>query len=411
VIFAISFFGAFELTLPSWLVNKADAKADKGGFIGAFFMAFTLVLVSFSCTAPIVGWVLVEAARGSVLRPIIGMLGFSLAVAIPFGFFSFFPQKLHSLPKSGGWLNSVKVCLGFLELALGLKFLMVVDQTYHWGILERHVYLAIWIVIFLLMGIYLLGGIKFKHDSELKYVGVGRLFFILLTFSFVFYLIPGLFGSPLKMLAGYLPPQTSLNFDIPNTIKSEAKEIKQTLNTLTVTGTTTLENQALCEHPKYTDLLHLQHNLDGYFDLDQAIRCAQAQNKPLFIDFTGHGCVNCREMEATVWGDPRVLKRLREHYVIVALYVDDKKALPDNEVYVSDYDKKKKKTIGAKNADIQVKYFGSKAQPNYILLDNRGDYTTIQEDILMPPRGHNLNIESFIKFLDGGVAEYKKRHE
>jgi thiol:disulfide interchange protein DsbD len=166
----------------------------------------------------------------------------------------------------------------------------------------------------------------------------------------------------------------------------------------------------MCEHPKYADLLHLQHNLDGYFDLDQAIRCAQAQNKPLFIDFTGHGCVNCREMEATVWGDPRVLKRLREHYVIVALYVDDKKSLPDNEIYVSDYDNKKKKTIGAKNADIQVKYFDSNAQPNYILLDNRGNYTTIREDILMPPRGHNLNIEAFIKFLDGGVAEYNKRH-
>jgi len=412
VIFAISFFGAFEIILPSWIVNKADAKADKGGLIGAFFMAFTLVLVSFSCTAPIVGTVLVEAARGSVLRPIIGMLGFSLAVAIPFGFFSFFPQKLGSLPKSGGWLNSVKVCLGFLELALGLKFLMVVDQTYHWGILDRHIYLALWIVIFLLMGIYLLGGIKFKHDSELKYVGVGRLFFILLTFSFVFYLIPGLFGSPLKMLAGYLPPQTSLNFDIPNIIKSETKEIKNALNTTTVTNTKSIsKSNAICERSKYSDILHLQHNLDGYFDLDQAISCAQAQNKPLFIDFTGHGCVNCREMEATVWGDPRVLSRLRDNYVIVALYVDDKKSLPENEVYVSDYDNKKKKTIGAKNADIQVKYFHSNAQPNYILLDNRGDYTTIQDDILMPPRGHNLNIDAFVKFLDGGVAEFNKRHD
>ncbi|MCL2042455.1 MAG: thioredoxin family protein [Bacteroidales bacterium] len=409
LIFAISFFGAFEITLPSWIVNKADAQADKGGFIGAFFMAFTLVLVSFSCTAPIVGTVLVEAARGSVIRPIIGMLGFSLAVAIPFGFFSFFPQKLNALPKSGGWLNSVKVCLGFVELALGLKFLMVVDQTYHWGILERHTYLAVWIVIFLLMGVYLLGGIKFKHDSELKYVGVGRLFFAILTFTFVFYLFPGLFGSPLKMLAGYLPPQTSLNFDIPNTIKSETKELKRTLRNVSATATTFAENGARCEYPKYIDFLHLQHNLDGYFDLDQAIRCAQAQNKPIFIDFTGHGCVNCREMEATVWGDPRVLRRLRENYVIVALYVDDKKSLPDDEVYISEYDNKKKKTIGAKNADIQVKYFGSNAQPNYILLDNRGDYATIKDDILMPTRGHNLNIEAFIKFLDDGVAEYKRR--
>ncbi|MCL2512125.1 MAG: thioredoxin family protein [Bacteroidales bacterium] len=408
-IFAISFFGAFEMKLPSWIVNKADAGADKGGLIGAFFMAFTLVLISFSCTAPIVGTVLVEAARGSVLRPIVGMLGFSLAVAIPFGFFSFFPQKLNTLPKSGGWLNSVKVCLGFVELALGLKFLMIVDQTYHWGILERHTYLALWIVIFLLMGIYLLGGIKFRHDSELKYVGVGRLFFIILTFSFVLYLLPGLFGSPLKMLAGYLPPQTSLNFDIPNVVRSEAKEIKRVVNKANTTRTPS-ENDVRCEYPKYKDFLHLQHNLDGYFDLDQAIRCAQAQGKPVFIDFTGHGCVNCREMEATVWGDPRVLRRLRENYVIVALYVDDKKSLPDNEVYVSDYDNKRKKTIGAKNADIQVKHFGSNAQPNYILLDNRGDYTTIQEDILMPPRGHNLDVQSFIKFLDDGVAEFNRRH-
>jgi len=301
------------------------------------------------------------------------------------------------------------VCLGFVELALGLKFLMVVDQTYHWGILERHTYLAVWIVIFLLMGVYLLGGIKFKHDSELKYVGVVRLFFAIITFSFVFYLFPGLFGSPLKMLAGYLPPQTSLNFDIPNTIRSETKEIKQVMDNVSVTGITTAGAHTTCEDPKYTEFLHLQHNLDGYFDLDQAIRCAQAQNKPLFIDFTGHGCVNCREMEATVWGDPRVLRRLRENYVIVALYVDDKKSLPDDEVYVSEYDNKKKKTIGAKNADIQVKYFGSNAQPNYILLDNRGDYATIKDDILMPTRGHNLNIEAFIKFLDDGVAEYKRR--
>jgi thiol:disulfide interchange protein DsbD len=375
-------------------------------------MAFTLVLVSFSCTAPIVGTVLVEAARGSVIRPIVGMLGFSLAVAIPFGVFSFFPQKLNALPKSGGWLNSVKVCLGFVELALGLKFLMVVDQTYHWGILERHTYLAVWIVIFLLMGIYLLGGIKFKHDSELKYVGVGRLFFAILTFSFVFYLLPGLFGSPLKMLAGYLPPQTSHNFDLPNIIKSETKEIRRIINNKNpLKPATSSDNQARCEYPKYVDFLHLEHNLDGYFDLDQAIRCAQAQNKPVFIDFTGHGCVNCREMEATVWGDPRVLRRLRENFVIVALYVDDKKALPDNEVYVSDYDGKKKKTIGAKNADIQIKYFGSNAQPNYVLLDNRGDYTAIREDILMPSRGHNLDIEAFIKFLDEGVAEYNRRHE
>ncbi|MDR0364405.1 MAG: thioredoxin family protein [Bacteroidales bacterium] len=405
IIFAASFFGAFEITLPSWMVNKSDAKADKGGLFGAFFMALTLVLVSFSCTAPIVGTILVEAATGSMLRPVIGMLGFSTAIAIPFGFFAFFPQKLSALPKSGGWLNSIKVCLGFIELALGLKFLMVADQTYHWGLLDRHIYIALWVVIFTLMGIYLMGKIKFKHDSDVTHIGIVRLFFVIVTFSFVVYLIPGMFGSPLKMLAGYLPPQSSLNFDIADIIKTEVKRVG------VVGGTAkTAEQDALCEEPKYTDFLHFQHQLEGFFDLDQAIRCAKAQNKPIFVDFTGHGCVNCREMEASVWGDPRVLGRLERDYVLVGLYVDDKKALPEDEIYVSEYDGKKKKTIGAKNADIQVKYFGSNAQPNYVLLDNNGNYSNIKEDILVPMRAYNLNIEEFIKFLDSGVAEYKKRH-
>lgn len=403
IVFAISFFGAFEITLPSWLVNKSDAQADKGGFVGAFFMAFTLVLVSFSCTAPIVGTILVEAARGSILRPVIGMLGFSLAIAIPFGFFAFFPQKLNSLPKSGGWLNSVKVCLGFLELALGLKFLMVADQTYHWGLLPRHIYIAIWIIIFLLMGIYLMGKIKFRHDSDVKYIGIPRLFFIIVTFSFVAYLIPGMFGSPLEMLAGYLPPQSSHNFNIPDIVKREVKNV-------TFNAGGKAETKAACEDPKYEDFLHLPYQLEGYFDLDQALRCAKAQNKPLFIDFTGHGCVNCREMEATVWGNPKVMERLQRDYVVVALYVDDKKALPEDEVYVSDYDNKKKKTIGAKNADIQIKYFEANSQPNYILLDNNGDYKKIKDDVLAPSRGHNLDIDAFVKFLDQGVAEFKKRH-
>lgn len=404
-IFAASFFGAFEITLPSWMVNKSDAKADKGGLFGAFFMALTLVLVSFSCTAPIVGTILVEAATGSMLRPVIGMLGFSLALAIPFGIFAFFPQKLNSLPKSGGWLNSVKVCLGFIELALGLKFLMVADQTYHWGLLDRHIYLAIWIVIFTLMGIYLMGKIKFKHDSDVKHIGIVRLFFVIVTFSFVVYLIPGMFGSPLKMLAGYLPPQSSLNFDIADIVKTEVRRVGAVGGVVKAA-----EKDAMCEEPKYADFLHFQHQLQGFFDLDQAIRCAQAQNKPIFVDFTGHGCVNCREMEASVWGDPRVLERLERDYVLVGLYVDDKKALPDDEVYVSDYDNKKKKTIGAKNADIQVKYFGSNAQPNYVLLDNNGDYSKIQDDILVPMRAYNLDVEEFIKFLDNGVAEFKKRN-
>ena len=405
MIFAASFFGAFEIVLPSWLVNKSDKQADKGGYIGAFFMAFTLVLVSFSCTAPIVGTVLVEAARGSVLRPIIGMLGFSIAVALPFGFFSFFPSKLSNLPKSGGWLNAVKVVLGFVEVALGFKFLMVADQTYHWGLLDREIYIAIWVTIFTLQGLYLMGKIKFAHDSELKYIGVPRLAFIIATFTFVVYLIPGMFGAPLKALAGYFPPQETIDFDINRIVRDNVKQIS-----VSGVATGTAKKSDACEAPKYSDFLHLAHGLDGYFDYDQALKCAQAQNKPLFIDFTGHGCVNCREMEQSVWSDPRVLDMLKNDYVVVALYVDDKTTLPESEWYVSDYDGKKKKTLGKKNADFQIKKFDSNAQPNYILLDSRGgNDNDLRPHILAAPRGHNLDKDAFVEFLKQGLEEYKKR--
>lgn len=406
MIFAASFFGAFEIVLPSWIVNKSDAQADKGGYIGAFFMAFTLVLVSFSCTAPIVGTVLVEAARGSVLRPIIGMLGFSVAVALPFGFFAFFPSKLSNLPKSGGWLNSVKVVLGFIEIALGFKFLMVADQTYHWGFLDREVYIAIWVTVFTLQGLYLMGKIKFAHDSELTHIGVPRLAFIILTFTFVVYLIPGMFGAPLKALAGYFPPQETIDFDIRRIVREEVKQISA--NGVAVSGNNAASS--LCESPKYSDFLHLAHGLEGYFDYEQALRCAQAQNKPLFIDFTGHGCVNCREMEQSVWSDPRVLEMLKKDYVVVALYVDDKTTLPKEEQYVSDYDGKKKKTLGKKNADFQIKKFDSNAQPNYILLDSRGgNDEDLRPHILAPARGHNLDRDEFVNFLKQGLEEFKKR--
>ena len=405
MIFAASFFGAFEIVLPSWIVNKSDAQADKGGYVGAFFMAFTLVLVSFSCTAPIVGTVLVEAARGSILRPIIGMLGFSIAVALPFGFFAFFPSKLSNLPKSGGWLNSVKVVLGFIEVALGFKFLMVADQTYHWGLLDREIYIAIWVTIFTLQGLYLMGKIKFAHDSELTHIGVPRLAFIIATFTFVVYLIPGMFGAPLKALAGYFPPQETIDFDINRIVRENVKQISVN----GVAATSNARSEA-CEAPKYSDFLHLAHGLDGYFDYEQALKCAQAQNKPLFIDFTGHGCVNCREMEQTVWSDPRVLEMLKNDYVVVALYVDDKTTLPENEWYVSDYDGKKKKTLGKKNADFQIKKFDSNAQPNYILLDSRGgNDTNLQQHVLAPARGHNLDKDAFVNFLKQGLEEYKKR--
>ena len=388
IIFATSFFGMFEITLPSWLVNKADAKSDKGGILGSFFMAFTLVLVSFSCTGPIVGAILVKSAGGQVLEPIIGMFGFSLAFALPFATFAFFPSLLSRLPKSGGWLNSVKVVLGFLELALGLKFLSIADQTYHWGILDREVYLALWIIIFALMGFYLLGKLKFAHDSELKHIGVPRLFMAIVTFSFVIYMIPGMFGAPLKVLSGYMPPQSSLDFDINKLIRKNTTVSNETKN--------------LCEKPKYNEFLHLPHGLEGYFDYEQALACAKKLNKPIFIDFTGHGCVNCRQMEANVWSDPKVLNKLQNNFIVLALYVDDKTELPEKEWITSKYDGKVKSSIGRKNADLQISKYNVNAQPYYVLLDTNGE-------ILVSPRAYDLDIDAFIEFLDKGLAEFKKR--
>ncbi|MCX7862998.1 MAG: thioredoxin family protein [Bacteroidales bacterium] len=391
VVFAASFFGMFELVLPSWMISKVDQKAEKGGVLGPFFMAFTLVLVSFSCTGPIVGAILVKSAGGEVVEPIIGMLGFSLAFALPFTFFAFFPSLLKNLPKSGGWLNSVKVVLGFLELALGLKFLSVADQTYHWGILDREVYLAFWIVIFGLMGFYLLGKLKFPHDSEVKHISVPRLIFAIITFAFVVYMIPGLWGAPLKALSGYLPPQSTLDFDINNIVR----ENNYSSNPIS-------SNKDLCEKPKYAEFLHLPHGLKGYFDYEQALKCAKEQNKPLFIDFTGHGCVNCREMEANVWSHPEVLKRLKENFIIVALYVDDKTELPENEWIVSKVDGKIKKSIGKKYADFQISRFKVNAQPYYVLLDENGE-------LLVEPKAYDLNVDNFIQFLDKGMEEFHKR--
>ncbi|MCT4599679.1 MAG: thioredoxin family protein [Marinifilaceae bacterium] len=401
MIFAASFFGAFEIVLPSWIVSKSDKQADKGGYIGAFFMAFTLVLVSFSCTAPIVGNILVEAARGAILRPIIGMFGFSLAVALPFGFFAFFPSRLQNLPKSGGWLNSVKVVLGFIEVALGFKFLMVIDQTYHLGILDREIYIAIWIVVFTLMGFYLLGKIKFAHDSEVKHIGVFRLLCVIATFTFVVYLIPGMIGAPLKALAGYMPPQETIDFDVNKIVRDNAKEIIKK-------GVSVNGSADVSETPKYGEFLHLPHGLEGYFDYDQAVRVAKKANKPLFIDFTGHGCVNCREMEQTVWANPRVKKILEEEYIICALYVDDKSSIPESD-WITREDGKVLKKLGSKNAYFQIKNFESNAQPNYILLDYRVDSNNLKSGVLAPSRGHNLNIDEFVAFLKKGVENYKKR--
>ena len=395
MVFAASFLGMFDITLPNWMVSKADKQADKGGFTGAFFMAFTLVLVSFSCTGPIVGAILVKSAGGEVLQPIVGMLGFSIAFALPFGLFAFFPSWLASLPKSGGWLNSVKVVLGFLELALGLKFLSIADQTYHWHILDREVYLAFWIVIFTLMGFYLLGKLKFHHDSDVPFISVPRLTFAIITFTFVVYLIPGMWGAPLKALAGYLPPQQSLDFDLTAIIHNEVKA---------VSGDGRAANTSLCDAPKYKEFLELPHQLEGYFDYRQALACSRKQNKPLFIDFTGHGCVNCREMEARVWSDPQVLKRLREKFIVTALYVDDKTDVPQNEWITSKYDGKVKKSIGKIYADLQISRFNVNAQPYYVLLDTTGN-------LLTTPKAYDLNVDNFIKFLDTGLQNFQKQQK
>ena len=382
MVFAASFFGAFEITLPSWLVNKSDANSEKGGITGIFFMALTLVLVSFSCTGPIVGSVLIKSTSGEFWGPIITMLAFSTTFALPFTLFAFFPSVLKKLPKSGGWLNSVKVVLGFVEVALGFKFLSVADQVYHWGLLDREVYLAIWIAVFSLLGLYLLGKIRFAHDSELKHLSVGRLALAIGVFSFVVYLIPGMWGAPLEKLSGYLPPQTTLDFDL-----SQAKVAPASA-------------KAIEGEVKYGDVLHLPHGLEGFFDLEQAEAYAAKVNKPVFIDFTGHGCVNCREMEARVWSNPEVLQLLRDEYVICALYTDDKMSLPESE-WVTTETGTVLKSLGKVNAHYALTRFGVNAQPYYVLQGK-------DEKILVEPRGYNLDAAAFAEFLKQGVAEYRK---
>ena len=388
MVFAASFFGAFEITMPSWMVNKTDAKADSKGLAGIFFMALTLVLVSFSCTGPIVGSVLIKSTAGEFWSPIVTMLAFSVAFALPFTLFAFFPAMLKKLPKSGGWLNSVKVVLGFIEVALGLKFLSVADQTYHWGLLDREIYLAVWIVTFSLLGFYLLGKIKFAHDSDMPYLGVGRLALAIVTFSFVIYLLPGMWGAPLKGLSGYLPPLATQDF-----VAGQGGAAAG--STASGEGLRTVEGLK----PKYSDFLHLPHGLEGFFDLREAEAYAEKVGKPLFIDFTGHGCVNCREMEARVWSDPEVLAMLRNDYVIVALYSDDKKVLPENE-WVTTESGKVLKSLGKINSRYALTTYGVNAQPYYFLQGRGGK-------MLVPPRGYDLSVPGFVAFLRSGLEAYR----
>ena len=372
-IFALSFFGAFEITLPSSWSTSADAKSGKGGLAGVFFMALTLVLVSFSCTGPIVGSVLLKSTQGQFWTPMVTMLAFSVAFALPFTIFALFPQLLKKL-KGGGWLNSVKVVLGFIELALGLKFLSTADQTYHWHILDREVYLALWIVIFTLLGFYLLGKIRFKYDEPREHVSIVRLLLAIGVFSFVVYLVPGMWGAPLKGLSGYLPPIETQDFVLGSG------------ETVSSSGNSSSGN---------TYGLKIAHGLDGYFTLEEGLEAAQATGKPVFVDVTGHGCVNCREMEARVWSDPEVLRRLRDNFVIVALYTDDKTKLPEGR-WLTTPAGKTLKTIGSVNSYVARTRFGVNAQPNYLILSPEGE-------ILAGPRAYNLSIPGYIQFLDSAL--------
>ena len=385
MLFAASFFGAFDITLPHRLISRSDSRADRGGLTGIFFMALTLVLVSFSCTGPIVGSVLIQSTSGEIWAPVVTMFAFSLAFALPFTFFALFPSVLDRLPKSGGWLNSVKVVLGFIELALGLKFLSVADQTYHWGILDREVYLALWIAIFALLGLYLLGKIRFRHDSEVTTLGVGRLALSIVTFAFVVYLLPGMWGAPLRALSGYLPPLHTQDFVLTASQNAAAS------------GTS--RQRAAFPEVKYGDLLRLPHGLQGFFDFDEALDYAREVGKPLFVDYTGHGCVNCREMEQRVWSDPRVLRLLREDFVIVALYSDDKTTLPENE-WVTTESGKVLKSIGKINAHLAHEQFGINSQPYYLILGASGRP-------LLPGRGYDLDTDAFLDFLKTGIRHYE----
>lgn len=362
VFFAIAFFGAFELTLPSSWTNKMDQKADSTtGLISIFFMAFTLALVSFSCTGPIIGTLLVDAASsGAILAPAIGMFGFALALSIPFSLFAIFPSWLESMPKSGGWLNSVKVVLGFLELALALKFLSVADLAYGWGILDREVFLVLWIVIFTLLGIYLLGKLKFSHDSDVNHVSVPRLFLSIISLAFAVYLIPGLWGAPLKAISAFSPPLFTQDFSLYN------GEV----------------------HAKYDDY-------------ELGMEYARKNNKPVMIDFSGFGCVNCRKMEASVWTDPRVKKILETDYVLITLMVDDKTKLPEVIEVEENGRVTKLKTIGDKWSYLQRHKFGTNSQPYYITLDNNANP-------IGPSFAYNENIDKYLKFLNTGLTNYKK---
>jgi thiol:disulfide interchange protein len=391
VLFAASFLGGFELTLPAAWVSKVDAGSGRQGLVGIFFMAATLALVSFSCTGPIIGTLLVQTATtGALLAPAVGMLGFSVALALPFTLFALFPGWLSRLPKSGGWLNSVKVVLGFLELALSLKFLSNVDLAYHWHWFDREIFLVLWIVIFGMLGLYLLGKLTLANDSPLPFVSVPRLFLAMIVLAFTVYMIPGLWGAPLKSIAAFLPPQDTQDFDLytpmltggsSKAVSSHGGEFPQTI--------------------KYADLFHAPLGLHAFFDYEEGLAFAKKVHKPVIIDFTGHACVNCRKMEATIWPDKSVLPLIRDSYVLIQLYVDDKTGLPATEYYTSSFSKRQVTNIGALNSDIQASKFNSNSQPDYVLLDDTGQ-------LLVPPQGAFYDATAYAQYLETGLTVFNK---
>lgn len=385
VVFAISFFGTFEITLPSSFVNKIDQKSDSSkGLGGIFFMAASLALVSFSCTGPIIGTLLVQASsKGEILAPAIGMSGFALALALPFTLSAVFPGFLNSMPKSGGWLNSVKVCLGFLELALALKFLSAADLVWHWEWFDREIFLSLWIVIFVLMGFYLLGKLKFSHDSDVSYISVPRLFFTMVSFAFAVYMVPGLWGAPVNILSGIAPPLNTQDFILGG-------------GTAAANSDTSFPKEV-----KYNDLLHPPHGFNAFFDLDEGLAFAKNAKKPVLIDFTGHACVNCRKMEDKVWIDPEVGRLIKDEFVLIQLYVDERGVkMPKNKVHYSKILRRNTDDLGNWNGDFQASTYGSNSQPFYVLAG---------QDLkpLVQPQGALYEAKDFAAYLQSGLDAFK----
>jgi thiol:disulfide interchange protein DsbD len=403
LVFGISFLGAFDISLPSSWSTKADTKAGTGNFWGIFFMALTLVLVSFSCTGPIIGNLLVLAAKGSYLGPLTGMFGFSLALSLPFALFAFFPGKLNVLGKAGGWLNAIKVTLGFLELALALKFLSNADLSKGWRLLDREIFISLWVVIFILLGCYLLGKLKFHHDDELPkndfglpYISIPRLLFAIAAFSFAVYMIPGLWGAPLKGISAFIPPMGTQDYNASASNNQPSASIN--------------ENGKLPQPVKYAAQMKMyepdvvtKYGMITYFDYPEALAVAKKLNKPLMLDFTGINCVNCRKMEGQVWSDPSVMKRLKEDFVIVSLYVDVKNIdLQQGEIYFSKALGKNVETLGDWNADLQVTKFGANSQPYYFFLDGN------ENKLVQEGYGYNPDIQKFIHHLDMVKEAYSR---